>query len=168
MPDKAIGTIKIKLVRSPICTPEKHKLVVKGLGLRKLNQVVERPDTPVFRGMVKKCPHLRVVVEEISAAGHPPSAEAAPVEVAPVEAAPAEAAPVAAAPVGAAAAEAATAGVAPAEAGPVEAAATEAAPVEAAPVEAAPVEAALIEPLPAPPLAEELPAAGAPRELTQS
>ena len=34
-------TIKIKLVRSPICAPEKQKLVVKGLGLRKLNQVVE-------------------------------------------------------------------------------------------------------------------------------
>ena len=28
----AEGTIKIKLVRSPICTPEKHKRVVKGLG----------------------------------------------------------------------------------------------------------------------------------------
>ena len=46
------GTIRIKLVRSPICTPEKHKRVVKGLGLRKLNQIVERPDTAVFRGMV--------------------------------------------------------------------------------------------------------------------
>ena len=57
------GTIKIKLVRSPICTPEKHKRVVRGLGLRKLNQVVERPDTPVFRGMVKKVPHLLQVVE---------------------------------------------------------------------------------------------------------
>ena len=34
-----------------------------GLGLRKLNQVVERPDTPVFRGMVKKVPHLLEVVE---------------------------------------------------------------------------------------------------------
>ena len=52
------GMIKIKLVRSPICTPEKHKRVVKGLGLRKLNQMVERPDTPGFRGMVKKVPHL--------------------------------------------------------------------------------------------------------------
>ena len=40
------GTIKIKLVRSPICTPEKHKRIVKGLGLRKVNQVVERPDSP--------------------------------------------------------------------------------------------------------------------------
>ncbi len=57
------GTIKIKLVRSPICTPEKQKKVVKGLGLRKLNQVVERPDTPAFRGMVKAAPHLLEVVE---------------------------------------------------------------------------------------------------------
>jgi len=37
--------------------------VVKGLGLRKLNQVVERPDLPEFRGMVKKVPHLLEVVE---------------------------------------------------------------------------------------------------------
>jgi large subunit ribosomal protein L30 len=55
--------IKIKLVHSPICTPEKHKKVVRGLGLRKINQVVERPDTPAFRGMVKKIPHLVAVVE---------------------------------------------------------------------------------------------------------
>ena len=59
MPD----TIKIKLVRSPICAPDKQKRVVKGLGLRKLNQVVVRPDSPVFRGMVKKVPHLLAVVE---------------------------------------------------------------------------------------------------------
>jgi len=57
------GKIRIKLVRSPICTPEKHKRIVKGLGLRKLNQVVERPDSAVFRGMVKKVPHLLAVVE---------------------------------------------------------------------------------------------------------
>jgi len=57
------GKIKIKLVRSPICTPAKQRAVVRGLGLRKLNQVVERPDTPVFRGMVNKVPHLLQVVE---------------------------------------------------------------------------------------------------------
>ncbi|HEX8984200.1 MAG TPA: 50S ribosomal protein L30 [Bryobacteraceae bacterium] len=57
------ATIKIKLVRSPICAPEKHKRVVRGLGLRKLNQVVVRPDSPVFRGMVNKVPHLLQVVE---------------------------------------------------------------------------------------------------------
>ena len=57
------GKIKIQLYRSPICTPEKHKRVVRGLGLRKVNQVVERPDSPVFRGMVNKVPHLLKVVE---------------------------------------------------------------------------------------------------------
>ena len=55
--------IKIKLVRSPICTPKKHKRVVLGLGLRKVNQIVERPDAPEFWGMVKKVPHLLMVVE---------------------------------------------------------------------------------------------------------
>jgi large subunit ribosomal protein L30 len=57
------GTIRIKLVRSPICAPEKQKRVVRGLGLRKLNQVVERPDAPEFRGMVLKVPHLVAIVE---------------------------------------------------------------------------------------------------------
>jgi large subunit ribosomal protein L30 len=56
------GMIRIKLVRSPICTPHKQKRVIKGLGLRKLNQVVERPDSAVFRGMVKKVPHLLAIV----------------------------------------------------------------------------------------------------------
>ena len=44
----AEGTIKIKLVRSPICTPEKHKRVVKGLGLRKLNQSWSGPTRRCF------------------------------------------------------------------------------------------------------------------------
>ena len=57
------GKIKIKLIRSPICTPEKHKVIVRSLGLKKINQVVERPDSPGFRGMVKKIPHLLRVVE---------------------------------------------------------------------------------------------------------
>jgi len=58
------GKIKIKLVRSVICTPQKHKDIVKSLGLHKINRVVERPDTPGFRGMVKKIPHLLEIVEE--------------------------------------------------------------------------------------------------------
>lgn len=57
------ATIKIKLVRSPICTPEKHKVIVRSLGLRKINQIVERPDTPGFRGTVKKIPHLLALVD---------------------------------------------------------------------------------------------------------
>ena len=57
------ATIKIKLIRSPICTPEKHKVIVRSLGLKKMNQIVVRPDTAGFRGMVKKIPHLLAVVE---------------------------------------------------------------------------------------------------------
>jgi large subunit ribosomal protein L30 len=56
-------TIKIKLVRSIIGRPEKHRRIVRGLGLRRLNQVVERPDTPAIRGMVRKIPHLVEIVE---------------------------------------------------------------------------------------------------------
>lgn len=59
----AEGKIKIMLVRSPISTPRKHKLIVRSLGLRKLNQVVERPDNAGFRGMVAKAPHLLKIVE---------------------------------------------------------------------------------------------------------
>ena len=47
---------------SAICTPVKHKKVVKGLGFTRLNQVIVRPDTPAIRGMVKKIPHLIEVV----------------------------------------------------------------------------------------------------------
>ncbi|MBL8179626.1 MAG: 50S ribosomal protein L30 [Bryobacterales bacterium] len=60
--DMAEGKIKIKLVRSPICTPETHKSIVRALGLRKINQVVERPDNAGFRGMVAKIPHLLQIV----------------------------------------------------------------------------------------------------------
>jgi large subunit ribosomal protein L30 len=57
------GTIKIKLIKSPICTPEKHKVMVRALGLRTLNRTVVKPDTPAFRGMVKKIPHLLAIVD---------------------------------------------------------------------------------------------------------
>ena len=57
------GTIKIKLIRSVICTPMKHKVIVKALGLKKMNRIVERPDTPAFRGLVKKVPHLLAIVD---------------------------------------------------------------------------------------------------------
>lgn len=59
----AEGKIKIKLIRSPICTPEKHKVIVRSLGLKKINQVVERPDDVCFRGVVAKIPHLLAIVE---------------------------------------------------------------------------------------------------------
>jgi large subunit ribosomal protein L30 len=56
--------IKIHYVRSKICTPVKHKLVVKGLGFTRLNQVIEREDTPSIRGMIAKIPHLVQLVEQ--------------------------------------------------------------------------------------------------------
>ncbi len=59
----AENMIRIKLVRSPICAPEKHKRIVRALGLHKLNRVVEKPDTPAFRGMVAKIPHLLALAE---------------------------------------------------------------------------------------------------------
>jgi large subunit ribosomal protein L30 len=56
-------TIRIKLVASPIGRQQKQKDIVRSLGLRKINQVVERPDTPAFRGYVRKLPHLLELVD---------------------------------------------------------------------------------------------------------
>ena len=58
------GSIRLKWVRSAICTPVTHKKVVRGLGFTRLNQVIERPDTPAIRGMVAKVPHLVEILEK--------------------------------------------------------------------------------------------------------
>lgn len=55
--------IKIQWFRSAIAAPEKHKVIVRSLGLTKLNQIVERPDDDSIRGMVAKIPHLLRIVE---------------------------------------------------------------------------------------------------------
>lgn len=57
------GTILIQYYRSFIAAPKTHKQMVRSLGLTKLNQTVERPDTPSMRGAVKKVPHLLRIVE---------------------------------------------------------------------------------------------------------
>jgi large subunit ribosomal protein L30 len=59
---KSGGKIQLKWVRSAICSPVKHKLVIKGLGFTRLNQVIERPDNAAIRGMVAKVPHLVEIV----------------------------------------------------------------------------------------------------------
>jgi len=59
----AKATIRIQYYRSFIATPKKHKDVVRSLGLRKLNQIVERPDNDSMRGAVQKVPHLLRIVE---------------------------------------------------------------------------------------------------------
>jgi len=50
--------LAITLVRSPIGRPAKHKAIVKGLGFRKLQQTVIRPDNPAIRGMVAAISHM--------------------------------------------------------------------------------------------------------------
>ena len=50
--------LKIRLVRSPIGIPAKLKKVVKGLGLRRIDQTVERPDDDAIWGMIRKVPHM--------------------------------------------------------------------------------------------------------------
>jgi large subunit ribosomal protein L30 len=57
------STIQIQYYRSFIAAPKTHKTIVRSLGLRKLNQVVERPDTEAMRGAVAKIPHLLRIVE---------------------------------------------------------------------------------------------------------
>jgi len=59
---QAAGKIRIQRFRSAIASPVKHKKVVKGLGFTKLNQIVEREDSPSIRGMVQKIPHLVKIV----------------------------------------------------------------------------------------------------------
>jgi large subunit ribosomal protein L30 len=57
------GTIRIQYYRSFIAAPQRHKAVVRSLGLTKLNQVVERPDNDSMRGAVAKIPHLLRIVD---------------------------------------------------------------------------------------------------------
>ncbi len=56
--DKTAGTVRIQYVRSAIGTPPKHKLIIKSLGFKRLNQIVTRVDSPAVRGMVAQVPHL--------------------------------------------------------------------------------------------------------------
>jgi large subunit ribosomal protein L30 len=55
--------LKITLVKSMIGRPEKHRKVLRGIGLRKMNKTVQLEDTPATRGMINVVSHL-VSVEE--------------------------------------------------------------------------------------------------------
>ncbi len=57
------GKIKIQYYRSSIGYPKSQKMTVASLGITKLNQIVERADTPSIRGVVAKVPHLLRIVE---------------------------------------------------------------------------------------------------------
>ena len=59
------GMLKITLVKSMIGRPEKHRKVLRGMGLKKINRTVELKDTPSIRGMVHVVSHLVKVEEKI-------------------------------------------------------------------------------------------------------
>lgn len=63
MANKTAGKLKITWVRSFIACPKGMRQTIRGLGLRRMHQTVEREDTPATRGMILKVRHL-VVVEE--------------------------------------------------------------------------------------------------------
>lgn len=58
-----MSTIKIKLVKSLIGRPEKHKRTIEALGLRKIGQEVEKNDTPQIRGMIHLVNYLVEVTD---------------------------------------------------------------------------------------------------------
>ena len=57
------GKIRIQYYRSAIGFPKTQKEIVRSVGFTKLNQIVERPDTPSMRGVVLKVPHLIRIIE---------------------------------------------------------------------------------------------------------
>lgn len=52
------GRLKITLVKSMIGRPEKHRRVLRALGLTKVNKTVARTDSPTIRGMINTVAHL--------------------------------------------------------------------------------------------------------------
>ncbi len=50
--------LRIKWVTSFIACPRGMRAAIRGLGFRRMNQVIERPDTPAIRGMILKVRHL--------------------------------------------------------------------------------------------------------------
>ena len=57
------GTIRIQYYRSATGYSKGQKEIVRSVGFTKLNQIVERPDTPATRGVVAKVPHLIRIIE---------------------------------------------------------------------------------------------------------
>lgn len=55
--------VKIRLIRSGIGRPRKHREVLRGMGLTKLNKVVVLKNTPEIWGMIRKVSHLVEVIE---------------------------------------------------------------------------------------------------------
>jgi len=57
------GYVKLKLIRSGIGRSRRHREVLRGMGLTKVNKVVVLKDTPEIWGMIRKVSHLVEVIE---------------------------------------------------------------------------------------------------------
>jgi large subunit ribosomal protein L30 len=57
-------TVRVKQVRSGAGRPLPHKIILKSMGLGKMNRIVELPDTPETWGMIHKVTHLVEVQEK--------------------------------------------------------------------------------------------------------
>lgn len=53
-----VKNLRITLVRSPIATPARHRKTLAGLGLKRMNQSVERLATPALMGMVAQIGYM--------------------------------------------------------------------------------------------------------------
>ncbi|MCX2725913.1 50S ribosomal protein L30 [Thermomicrobium sp. 4228-Ro] len=62
--------LRITYVKSAIGYREEQRETLRSLGLKRLRQVVEHPDTPTIRGMIKKVQHLVRVEEVDQDSGH--------------------------------------------------------------------------------------------------
>lgn len=58
-----VKMLRITQVKSAIGYSVKHKATIRALGIHRMHQTVEHPDTPTLRGMLSKVNHL-VVIEE--------------------------------------------------------------------------------------------------------
>jgi large subunit ribosomal protein L30 len=56
-------TLKVQQVRSVIGYDRRQRATVRGLGLRRIRQIVEVEDTPAVRGMIFRVRHIVVVLE---------------------------------------------------------------------------------------------------------
>ena len=57
------GRLRLRLVRSKICTPVDQKATVRALGFRRVGEVVEMADGPAVRGRIRKVRHLVEILE---------------------------------------------------------------------------------------------------------
>ena len=56
--------IFVRQIGSPIRRPKDQRATLIGLGLNKMNKVVELEDSRAIRGMIRKIPHLVKIIEK--------------------------------------------------------------------------------------------------------